>query len=228
MFRIKCPSAKWQICGSLSDSGTLTSLQLEGPAFQFSLREIQLARHTETLQFSTKSDIARDSAAALKLTARIRLLLIGFIIGLVISGATALPLPQEMNWLLQRMGYGPEVSADGHSGLVLWLLMVRGALQDNAVKYPFLAYGTDWLAFGHFVIAVAFYGPYRDPVKNIWVVDFGRIACALVIPYALIFGAIRGIPFGWRLIDCAFGLLGYPVLTLCRRWIDELAASSNN
>jgi hypothetical protein len=105
------------------------------------------------------------------------------------------------------------------SGLAAWLLKVRGALVETNTKHPFLAYGTDWLAFGHFVIAIAFIGPWRDPVKNIWVVEFGMIACILVIPYALLMGAFRGIPFGWRLIDCSFGLFGIIPLWICRRSI---------
>ena len=32
---------------------------------------------------------------------------------------------------------------------------VRDALNDTYSRYPFIAYGTDWLAFGHFVIALA-------------------------------------------------------------------------
>jgi len=186
-----------------------------------------MSLHSAVSKADRETTAETDQANAGRLLTRIRLMLVAFIIGLVISGATALPLPMEMNWLLARMGYGPEVSAAGHTGLAMWLLTVRGALMDDAARHPFLAYGTDWLAFGHFVIAVAFYGPYRDPVRNIWVIDFGRIACALVIPYALVFGAIRGIPFGWRLIDCAFGLAGYPVLTLCRRWIEAFAAASS-
>ena len=62
----------------------------------------------------------------------------------------------------------------------------------------FVFYGTDWLAFGHIVIAVCFAGVIRDPIKNIWVVEFGMISCVLVIPLALICGHIRGIPFFWR------------------------------
>ena len=54
-------------------------------------------------------------------------------------------------------------------------------LQDTAAKHPMLFYGTDWLAFGHFVIAVAFIGVLRDPVRNRWLFDFGLIACAMVI-----------------------------------------------
>ena len=70
------------------------------------------------------------------------------------------------------------------------------------------AYGTDWLAFAHLVIAVAFVGPLRDPVKNVWVVEWGMIACLSVIPLALICGPIRGIPFCWQIIDCSFGVVG--------------------
>ena len=31
-------------------------------------------------------------------------------------------------------------------------------------------------------------------------------------------GALRGIPIYWRLIDCAFGVLGFLPLWLARRW----------
>jgi hypothetical protein len=96
-----------------------------------------------------------------------------------------------------------------------------------SANHAFLFYGTDWLAFGHFVIAVAFIGAFRDPVRNIWLFNFGKIACALVIPYALIFGAIRGIPFYWRLIDCSFGILGIVPVWLCRKWAQELTNNSS-
>ena len=87
---------------------------------------------------------------------------------------------------------------------------------------PFLFYGTDWLAFGHFVIAIVFIGALRDPVRNRWLFDFGLTACVLVIPYALVFGGIRGIPFWWRLIDCSFGVFGFIPLWFCRKWTREL------
>ena len=56
---------------------------------------------------------------------RIRLLLLLFIVGLVISGATAIPLETELKLLVQIAG------ADGnaeHSGFAAWLLKVRDAL----------------------------------------------------------------------------------------------------
>jgi hypothetical protein len=101
-------------------------------------------------------------------------------------------------------------------------MKVQNALNDIATNHPFLFYGTDWLAFGHFVIAIAFIGVLRDPVRNRWLFTFGLIACALVIPYALVFGAIRGIPLWWRLIDCSFGVFGATPLWLCSEWAREL------
>jgi hypothetical protein len=42
----------------------------------------------------------------------------------------------------------------------------------------------------------------------VWVVQFGMIACAAVVPLTLIAGAVRGIPWGWQLIDMSFGAVG--------------------
>lgn len=144
---------------------------------------------------------------------RIKLLTSLFIVGLFLSGVTAIPLLQETNWLVEQFD-------------VLWLLRVHAALEQTQSLYPFLFYGTDWLAFGHFVIAIAFVGALRDPVRNRWLFDFGLIACALVIPYALFFGALRGIPFWWRLIDCSFGIFGTVPLWLCRKWTRALEKQS--
>ncbi|HON08072.1 MAG TPA: hypothetical protein PLW02_08245, partial [Verrucomicrobiota bacterium] len=99
---------------------------------------------------------------------------------------------------------------------------VRDALIETNAKYPFIAYGTDWLAFAHFVIAVAFIGPLRDPVKNVWVIEFGMIACILVVPFALVMGGVRGVPLGLRFIDCSFGIFGIIPLWLCHRQIKRL------
>lgn len=82
-------------------------------------------------------------------------------------------------------------------------------------RYPWLAYGTDWLAFGHLVIALFFVAPWRDPVRNAWVLKVGLVACAGVIANALICGPMRGIPFYWQLIDCSFGVLGALPLLYC-------------
>jgi hypothetical protein len=160
------------------------------------------------------------------LTRRIRILLGLFMAGLVVSGLTAFPLPSEIHSLTGFLGAGPEARAADHSGILQWLLTVRDAIDDTSMRYPFLAYGTDWLAFAHLVIAIAFIGPFRDPVRNVWVVTFGLIACAAVLPLALIAGWARGIPFYWRLIDCSFGVFGAVPLLLARRSIGELSRLS--
>jgi hypothetical protein len=49
------------------------------------------------------------------------------------------------------------------------------------------------------------------------------IACVLVIPLALIFGPIRGIPFFHRLIDCSFGVVGIIPLWIVRNMIRQMA-----
>ena len=108
-----------------------------------------------------------------------------------------------------------------------WVVRVRDGLNDTYAKYPFIAYGTDWLAFGHLMIAVVFVGALRDPKRNVWLFDFGIIACVLVVPFALIFGGVRGIPFYWRLIDCSFGVFGIIPIWLCRKWVRELRPVEN-
>ena len=146
---------------------------------------------------------------------RIRVWLVLFLVGLVLSGVTAIPLVWEL-------GIAVRVVGTGDNSLAHWIGHVRDGLRDTDARYPFLAYGTDWLAFGHLMIALAFVGPLRDPVRNRWVISFGMIACVLVVPWALAFGPLRGIPFFWRLIDCSFGVVGIVPLWICRRDIDEL------
>ena len=133
----------------------------------------------------------------------VRLLLSAFVAALVLSGLTAFPLLWELRLLTSWFGAGTAIGT-ALPGLAHWLGFVREGLETTGRKYPFLAYGTDWLAFAHLVIAVAFVGPLRDPVRNIWVVEFGMITCLMVIPLALICGQLRGIPFCWRLLDCSF------------------------
>jgi hypothetical protein len=162
----------------------------------------------------------------LKLRQRIRALTTIFIVGLVISGATAIPVVPAVDWLVNVSGAKELVRPGGApaASRAEWLTRVQASLHSVADHHPFLFYGTDWLAFGHFVIALAFTGAIRDPVRNNWLFTFGMIACVLVVPYALIFGAIRGIPMWWRLIDCSFGVAGIIPLWLCRIWSRELEA----
>lgn len=154
---------------------------------------------------------------ATQLTKRIRWLLVFFVVALVLSGLTAFPLKWESRVLHLLLGTDSWVGSfwPAFSG---WITFVYQGLAEMYEKYPFISYGTDWLAFAHLVIAVAFVGPLRDPVRNIWVIEFGLIACVLVIPLALICGLVRGIPLWWRLFDCAFGVFG--IIPLCLIWRD--------
>jgi len=136
---------------------------------------------------------------------RIRIWLAVFIACLVLSGITAFPLESELRWLVSALQTGALQSFAAAIHLLPWIERVSNALAATNAAYPFLAYGTDWLAFAHLAIAAAFVGPYVDPVGNKWVITFGLIACAGVVPLALIAGVIRGIPLGWRLIDAGFG-----------------------
>ena len=72
------------------------------------------------------------------------------------------------------------------------------------------------------MIAMFFIGPFRDPVRNAWVLRCGLVACAGVIPLALICGHIRGIPLQWRLIDCSFGIIGAIPLLYCLSLIKRM------
>jgi len=164
---------------------------------------------------------------ALLLERRIKLLTLLFLAGLSLSGATAIPLGAEVDWLAGITGAQAGVDAGGGTpAWARWLTKVQAALHQTGAQFPFLFYGTDWLAFGHFMIALAFIGALREPVRNAWLFTFGILACVLVIPYALVFGAIRGIPVWWRLIDCSFGVFGLIPLWLCRRWVRELETES--
>ena len=158
---------------------------------------------------------------------RIRVLVVGFVIGLILSGITAFPLTWELQILARMLGIPDGANPHDFSGLHWWIATVRNGLLDTDAKYPFLAYGTDWLAFAHLVIATAFIGVWRDAVRNIWIVEWAMLACVAVIPLALVCGPIRGIPFGWQLIDCSFGVVGIVPLFVLRRWIGELEKSQN-
>ena len=147
-----------------------------------------------------------------QLTKEIRSLITAFIVFLILSGITAFPLELELAILVDLSKKFPQFIGE-------WLNTVYSALRETNYKYPFMAYGTDWLAFAHIVIAVAFIGPLHDPVRNIWVIQFGMIACLMVLPLAFICGQIRHIPFYWQLIDCSFGVFGFIPLYICHRKI---------
>jgi hypothetical protein len=165
---------------------------------------------------STFKLINMKNNTSTQLNRKIKRLIILFIAGLCLSGITAFPLLQEISFLNKYLSpVAPECARQ-------WIRKVYEGITAIDSSYPFMAYGTDWLAFAHLVIAVVFIGPFRDPVRNIWVIQFGRIACCMIFPLAFICGTIRGIPFWWELIDCSFGVFGLILLTCIYRNIQKL------
>lgn len=164
-----------------------------------------------------------------KLLIGIRVSLVVVIIGLIVSGVTAFPLREELllaQDALAQLGVGQYLP-----GLSQWVALVAEGLDVTHAAYPFIAYGTDWLAFAHLLIAVAFLGPLIDPIRNVWVTVWGLIACAGIIPLALIAGGIRGLPAGWQLIDISFGVLAAVPLTialLLTRRLERFAAGERD
>ncbi|MFC0775884.1 hypothetical protein [Terrimonas alba] len=145
---------------------------------------------------------------------QIRGWIIFFMVSLFLSGLTAIPLETELQFLSRCISSQTRLGA--------WIEKVYLAIVHTNRHYPFLSYGYDWLAFAHFVLAILFIGPLKDPVKNKWVVEFAMIACLLIIPYGFVAGYFRGIPIGWRLIDCSFGVIGLIPLSICLAKIKQV------
>ncbi len=138
-----------------------------------------------------------------------------FMISLALSGITAMPVQQELNWILQ-------FSAQLNPTLLSFFRHIHNALLLATQVLPQLFYGYDWLAFSHIIIALFFIGVLKNPIQNIWVVEAGMAACILVFPFAFICGAIREIPFWWQLIDCSFGAFGLVPLLIIHKKIKTL------
>ncbi|HRH39756.1 MAG TPA: hypothetical protein PK760_15505 [Flavobacteriales bacterium] len=145
----------------------------------------------------------------------IRRWLVFFMIALALSGLTAVPL----EWLTSLLARWTVPFGDPLHG---WAQYAADAVAHIGGTYPMLFYGTDWLAFAHVCIALAFIGPYRDPVRNRWVIEWGLWCCLLVLPLAFFWAPFRGIPFFWRCVDASFGVFGAAPLWLVLKRIGKL------
>ena len=143
---------------------------------------------------------------------QIKWLTIIFMIALIISGITAIPMAAELNLLEKYPNLFP-------SAFNIWIIKVHDGIVATNQAYPFIAYGTDWLAYAHVMIAILFIGVLKDPVKNKWIVTWGIINCVVIFPVAFIAGPIRGIPFFHQMIDCLFGIFGILLLLLIKKRI---------
>jgi hypothetical protein len=149
-----------------------------------------------------------------KILKQVRRWLWFFSIILFLSGLTAIPAQTALEFLQKFFSRGNTIGN--------WLNKVLQGILVTKNNFPFLFYGYDWLAFAHFVLAILFAGAIKNPVRNKWIIEFGIICCLLIIPLAMIAGYYRGIPIGWRLIDCCFGIFGLIPLLICYKKIHQI------
>ena len=92
----------------------------------------------------------------------IRSITVFYMLALFFWGVTAFPLESEIRVACSIIGISLDVPPENYEGFLNWIATVAEGLINTNRDYPFLAYGTDWLAFSHLVIAVAFIGLYLD------------------------------------------------------------------
>jgi hypothetical protein len=141
-----------------------------------------------------------------------------FMVSLAFSGITAFPVETELNLIIQYFTFLP-------SSILQFLTGILNQVHTTNQNFPQLFYGYDWLVFAHVMLSILFIGVYRNPVKNIWIIEFGMLACILVFPTAFICGHVRQIPFYWQLIDCSFGIIGIIPLLIVYQKIKQLETS---
>ncbi len=86
----------------------------------------------------------------------------------------------------------------------------------------FLLYGLDWFGYAHIIVALAFIGPLRDPIKNIWVIEFGIIVSLLALPVSFILGYQSEIPIWWSLVDYLFAIISTALLLHIKQLIHRM------
>src|SRR5262245_12135938 len=81
-----------------------------------------------------------------------------FIAALVLSGITAFPLSHELDLFAHLLRVDHLTPQTAPHDLGRWVLVVRDGLREMYASHPWIAYGTDWLAFAHIVLAIFFIG----------------------------------------------------------------------
>ena len=152
---------------------------------------------------------------------KVRAIIAFFMVALVAAGATAFPVESELKLLCSILNINAETAKESPA-IFGFVYSIKESLTEVNQNFPQLAYGYDWLAFAHLVIALMFIGPFRDPVRNKWVIQWGMIACVAILPLAFICGPIRQMPIYWTLIDCSFGVFGIIPLIFCMKLINRL------
>lgn len=178
------------------------------------------------MPFGATTRCSMPPISTFKLLRRIRFWTGFMMVGLMMSGLTAIPIQTQFDWGVRWLGEDFAGRGMVPGFVAEWLREANRGVQATTRQAPFVYYGTDWLAFGHIAIALAFVGAWREPVRNRWLFQFGMLACGLVIPWAMVFGHVRGIPFWWRLIDSSFGVVGFLPMWFCHRWARELESEA--
>ena len=146
-----------------------------------------------------------------------------FIVALLLSGFIVFTFEPETA-LLNRL-FGINGGIDPTSFFYqprLFISSLHYIVHDTYTRYPVLAYNTDWLGFGHFVIAAFFVLPFLNPVRYRAVLYVGLMACGGVIVVGLISGALHHVLFFWTALDCSFGIIGAIPLLYCLRLTDKI------
>jgi len=141
------------------------------------------------------------------LRARIKVLTWVFILGLIFSGATAIPLEPELNLLAKFFGVADKSSIEVASGMAHWILRSRSPARHQCE----ISVSGVWNRLAGVRTFCNRSGVHRGiarPGSQRVAFYLCMIACVMIVPYAFIFGGVRGIPVYWRLIDCSFGVFG--------------------
>ena len=154
-----------------------------------------------------------------KLRRKIKIAVVITIIGLLLNGISAIPLRTELNILLSNPWAFPKFINN-------WWMHLDKGVNETTNQYSFMRYGFDWLGFSHLLIAIAFIGPLKDPIKNEWVIKWGMIASGLGVLMALGWERLRSIPFWWSVVDASIVIIAFVILWFCNKWIQALKAAT--
>ena len=155
---------------------------------------------------------------------RVRFLVFVFIVLLILGGLSAFFIVETANIAQQLSGKGSFIG-ERLPSVAEWVSKIHDAIAETAEKHPFMFYGTDWVGFSHFMMVIACIGVLREPVRNIWVIQFALIGCILMIPMTLVIGAARDLPWFWQLFDCGIGAVGAILFFICYRYVRRLERS---
>jgi len=117
------------------------------------------------------------SAERVSILRKLRLVLGLFTAALILSGLTAFPLKSEMEHVVAIRGLEHMAPAEAGNGFDRWILTIRNGLRESYARYPWLAYGTDWLAFAHLSLLFSSPGHSLIPCATS---GFCRLASLLV------------------------------------------------